>query len=1339
MKKIFRKALSTILAVFIIISMCPLTAVTAFAETAYTSEDGNYKYSVLYTDGEKTYIQINKCLINTETVEIPQKIDGNIVKGIYSAFSIYSNANVRNIVIPEGVEYIDSSAFRDMQNISVSLPSSLIFIGKSVFQGASISALNFPENLLAIDDYAFYTAVFNNTDIILPESLKYLGDLSFCESNIENIKMGKNVKPAQITYNYSGDINASDIDFSDATQFKWNAFFDCSNLDSIEIDKDNQNLIMQGDMLLTKDLSYLIYILPHNGNPYETLETPRSISSLNNSAFDKELTVNNLLITNNIKSLDDFCFENTCINNITFESGCQITKIPMGAFSCSQISDIVIPASVETINGFAFEGSSITSLSFETPSSCTNIGESAFMNCTKLKSIFLPNSLIKMGYIKDTGYNANHQIAQSKVFYNCTSLETITFEDNSKLKHWESSNFANCPNIKEINTGKNNAVEQIYCGFGAISTCNNLLETLDFSNCPNLYYFGDEFAFYNALKEVNLSGTKISSLNGSTFYSCPSLETVILPDSLETLNSKDFAKCVNLANINLDNVIDIADDTFEGCNSLNGIDTTRTKGELNGFKYYEMSNCIVIYDYEGDETNIVIPDYISNKPVTKIRSESFKNTAIDALSLPASLEYIGEYAFQNCNITSQIIFPQDLTYIGAGAFAGNRITGALSVPDGITAIYDDTFNSACVNEFNIGRSVTSIGHNAINGVFESLIIPDSVTTIDFDFICTSNLKSIYFGKNSLGIENIINYRKKDSYEVNSLFENLEIIEVSQENPNYSAQDNVLYNKNKTKLLLCVRKNNAERLIIPCTVVSVESFAFTKASADSVIFSNGLERIEENAFYGSAIFNVYIPGSLNYMGWWAFQKSRNLKSVEFGDGISLENLYYTFSYCSSLESVIFSINAKINSLTYSFEETAIKSIEIPQSVTYMEGTFYHAKLEKITLPESLEYIGINTFNSSQISSIVIPEKVIAIGNLAFYNCNKLAYVNLGNVNSLNSYCFQKCTALEKIDLTGVTYISQTAFDGCDNLKKLYFTQEEKDAYIAENEFKGNETVETVVIGNSINQIQDGAFADCTNLETAVISSSVTSIADDAFDNCNSLTIICLENSYVQSYAQLKSIPYQTFRIAPIADCEYTGQEITPEITVSIGESILTDGKEYTALYKNNIKVGTATVTACGLGDYSIFNCLAKFSIVPGPNGEGLENENEQNGKDESSANKQGNSPQNSGNAQGSSSSTPQSNTAGAVKQSGTGSTAKAESTQAVSGTSSDNAQEKSIDEAASKADGADTQTAENAEENGASGGAQSNKEKEKQSLWEKIVSFFASLFAFIIGKLRELFS
>ncbi len=65
---------------------------------------------------------------------------------------------------------------------------------------------------------------------------------------------------------------------------------------------------------------------------------------------------------------------------------------------------------------------------------------------------------------------------------------------------------------------------------------------------------------------------------------------------------------------------------------------------------------------------------------------------------------------------------------------------------------------------------------------------------------------------------------------------------------------------------------------------------------------------------------------------------------------------------------------------------------------------------------------------------------------------------------------------------------------------------------------------------------------------------------------------------------------------ISNKAYTGKAIKPSVTIKDGDKKLVKGTDYTVSYKNNTKIGTATVTITGKGDYTGTKTLT-FKIVP----------------------------------------------------------------------------------------------------------------------------------------------
>ena len=82
------------------------------------------------------------------------------------------NEKIRNIIIEEGIEVIGDGCFARLiyQKMEISLPKSLVEIGKSAFHYCLIEDIQFPENLRIIDDYAFEDNFLKC--VVLPDSVE---------------------------------------------------------------------------------------------------------------------------------------------------------------------------------------------------------------------------------------------------------------------------------------------------------------------------------------------------------------------------------------------------------------------------------------------------------------------------------------------------------------------------------------------------------------------------------------------------------------------------------------------------------------------------------------------------------------------------------------------------------------------------------------------------------------------------------------------------------------------------------------------------------------------------------------------------------------------------------------------------------------------------------------------------------------------------------------------------------------------------------------------------------------------------------------------------------------
>jgi len=98
------------------------------------------------------------------------------------------------------------------------------------------------------------------------------------------------------------------------------------------------------------------------------------------------------------------------------------------------------------------------------------------------------------------------------------------------------------------------------------------------------------------------------------------------------------------------------------------------------------------------------------------------------------------------------------------------------------------------------------------------------------------------------------------------------------NPNYTAIDGVIFNKNQTEII--AMPNTKTNYIIPQGVTTIKTGAFSYAYAlTSITVPNSVSTIEDRAFaYCQGLTTITIPSSVNAMGSATFNSCSALKTI-----------------------------------------------------------------------------------------------------------------------------------------------------------------------------------------------------------------------------------------------------------------------------------------------------------------------------------------------------------------------------------------------------------------------------------------------------------------------------
>lgn len=181
-----KRLISLLVAVCMMITMLPLSAVTAFAEdtsTVYEANDGTYKYeyTINTEDNTATITKFYALVDGSYDINIPEKLgDGNYTVTAIGDWAFDSSDYLTGVTIPQSVTSIGDYAFLDCHTLdNVTIPPSVTSIGKSAFYRCyALTTLSLGENIEKIGSYAF-AECRHLTNVTIPEKVETIEPYTF--------------------------------------------------------------------------------------------------------------------------------------------------------------------------------------------------------------------------------------------------------------------------------------------------------------------------------------------------------------------------------------------------------------------------------------------------------------------------------------------------------------------------------------------------------------------------------------------------------------------------------------------------------------------------------------------------------------------------------------------------------------------------------------------------------------------------------------------------------------------------------------------------------------------------------------------------------------------------------------------------------------------------------------------------------------------------------------------------------------------------------------------------------------------------------------------------------
>jgi len=320
---------------------------------------------------------------------------------------------------------------------------------------------------------------------------------------------------------------------------------------------------------------------------------------------------------------------------------------------------------------------------------------------------------------------------------------------------------------------------------------------------------------------------------------------------------------------------------------------------------FEMNGTTLV-KYKGNATNVTIPS-----GVTAIGEKAFyDNTTITVVTIPSSVTSIGNQAFRFCYRLVSITIPSSVTSIGESAFDSCTDITNITIPASVKIIGNKAFHDC--------RSLTSITVDTQNNAYSSTegvlfnknktiliqypsgkketsyTIPASVTTIgENSFSWNSYITNITILSSVTTIKDNAFASCRD----------LANITVDTQNSAYSSMEGVLFNKNKTVLILYPKSKQGTNYTIPSSVTSIMNEAFIgNTKITSVTLPSGVTSIGKLAFaFCDKITSITIPSNVTSIADEAFSHCASLTRIIIPSSVTSLG-YQAFSYCDSLASI-----------------------------------------------------------------------------------------------------------------------------------------------------------------------------------------------------------------------------------------------------------------------------------------------------------------------------------------------------------------------------------------------------------------------------------------------------
>ena len=636
------------------------------------------------------------------------------------------------------------------------------------------------------------------------------------------------------------------------------------------------------------------------------------------------------------------------------------------------------------------------------------------------------------------------------------------------------------------------------------------------------------FSGSNSLEEIIVSenNAKFSSLDGVLYnkdktameeYPCARTKEYDIPTSVIDIKDYITAEVVKI-NGNINNIYS---DSVKYI--LKGTKTLIIGDDVSDIPFMFLINSlenIIVSDgnpnYTFDNGNLFSKD-------KKVLIRAFNVAGMDNYIIPNGVVKIGDQAFMESDL-AQVTFSDSVEEIGERAFGLCKSLKKITIPETIKKVRAEAFYACGIEEVTVNCEIDlhPVDFKACDNLKKAVIDADIMIS-PFAFL--------------KGLETVEISPKVRKMRFDAAFafdENLKRINVDENNPNFTSVDGIVFNKDKTALLACpasteigaeyiipegVKKigddafknvKTISKIVTPTTLNEIESHAFDNASIkemvingdhlrihswaiyslnlDSLILNEGIERIDEDAFYTSLNCDLVLPKSLKYLGRHAFHINELKKFIVTQDWANEPNISNNPFDASVIDTVVFEkgVTKYCSSFNDGFEKCKIGELVIEGNTVFESGFSDTAVVKKVVYGKDVTQVDAYLFSVPTVTSIEVDENNALLTSVDGVLFDKEKKVLIGYPNGIENETY---TIPD-----GTLAVNDYAFALNSKLKTVNFN----DDLLAIGDYAFFKTnLDKVDFGDKLEFIGERAFSDCERLYSVELPKNIEEIGDYAF--------------------------------------------------------------------------------------------------------------------------------------------------------------------------------------------------------------------------------------------------